>query len=610
VIVGGGSGNLPVTTGSSAAAPTAVIKFNGGQFGLSDPTAAPNWNNGGNALRTSSLSGNGPLRIELSNGAMYRAGNGGSGTTGIVTLPMAITYAGVNGGDPSSGPNATVNAGTSLTTGRISNDSFFILQVPQGLFLQGALQFNNANAARAYDGNITLQGAASGNPAYVAFSGRSTGTAFGTGFATAGANAGINALYLGQGGDDILTIQDGAIGSLDIRIRSDQNFHHSVVLDAKTVINAGGTLRFTQSISNRNIAGATNSNVAFHSVRNNIQGEGTTAKESLVDLFLPFSNAVTADTNTAALGGVEFTAASNLIVNGSGLGGLRVNGLTRPTALIGGVDPVSNDQKVANLLSASRLALLTGSGGYLTPAPVGATFAFPAGGEWGAGVNVGLRTVNSNAGGADVSLPASSTWGHKLHVDAGAELVASGVTVNGALVSGFGTISSGVGTQGLTIGAGATLGPGASTGILTSNGDITLLAGATFAAELNGAVAGTGYDQLNVQGAVNLQSPALAATLGYDPTPGDALAIIVNDGSDLVNGEFASLPEGAPLVLSNPNTGNSFTFNVSYTGNADGGAVGNDVILTAAVPEPGTVGMLGMVGAALAASRRRRSVRR
>jgi hypothetical protein len=84
------------------------------------------------------------------------------------------------------------------------------------------------------------------------------------------------------------------------------------------------------------------------------------------------------------------------------------------------------------------------------------------------------------------------------------------------------------------------------------------------------------------------------------------LAIVLNDGADAVNGTFKGLPEGAPLLLTNAATGNQFAFNISYQGNADGGTTGNDVVLTAQVPEPTTLGAIALAGAAIMARRRRR----
>ena len=60
---------------------------------------------------------------------------------------------------------------------------------------------------------------------------------------------------------------------------------------------------------------------------------------------------------------------------------------------------------------------------------------------------------------------------------------------NGATLSGTGT------TVAVTVYAGGTLAPGDSPGILATDG-VTLDTGATFSAEVNGATAGTDYDQV------------------------------------------------------------------------------------------------------------------
>src|SRR6185436_366934 len=159
--------------------------------------------------------------------------------------------------------------------------------------------------------------------------------------------------------------------------------------------------------------------VGFHTVQGNIQGEGSSTKESVIDLYLPFDNTVGDD----VLGGVNFEATSNLVINGSGTGGLRVNGLSRPSGLFGGLgatDPVANNEKVQAFLSPGRLAALTGSGGYLTAAPVGSTFTMAAGSDWAPNVTVGLHVVSNNATGDDVALGGNFT--HNILIDSGATL--------------------------------------------------------------------------------------------------------------------------------------------------------------------------------------------
>jgi len=94
-----------------------------------------------------------------------------------------------------------------------------------------------------------------------------------------------------------------------------------------------------------------------------------------------------------------------------------------------------------------------------------------------------------------------------------------------------------------------------------------------FVVQLNGTTAGTGYDQLNVTGSVNLGSATLGGTLGFSPPNGTSFTIINNDGGDAVIGTFAGLPEGSTVVLGGQG------FKVSYVG-----GTGNDVVLTVAAP--------------------------
>jgi hypothetical protein len=95
---------------------------------------------------------------------------------------------------------------------------------------------------------------------------------------------------------------------------------------------------------------------------------------------------------------------------------------------------------------------------------------------------------------------------------------------------------------------------------------------------LNGPEPGTGYDQLDVTGAVSLNGATLDASLGFSPAPGDRFVIIKNDGTDPVSGTFAGLPQGASLWIG------GVPFHIYY----DGGD-GNDVVLVRNVPPAVTV---------------------
>ncbi len=494
-------GDLALTLNNTGG--TAVVKFNGGQLGLSNNSATTsNVTITANALRIA-VAGTGPLRVELTNGALFRANNGATGAVDS-TFANPLTIRGVIGGDPTSGVNGLVCTGVSLTTGRVQTDASRIIY-SGGLTLEGAVQITPANRATALNGAITV--ASNG---YVAFQGRGTGTAVGSTLQAPGGNVnpGHNVLYVGENSASSLTVQGGGIAVFDGRIRPDQANAHGVLMGANTTLTAGGTLRIAQSVSNFSAFTAavvtdfsTTQNSGDIILRGSIAGQGTTASESVLDIRLPAPDAAGSIANgvptpliaTAPAAGTRpFTgfvaeATNNLIVNGSGFGGLRVVAVSRPDRLFsatgapGGAaipDPTPNTTKLNSYLTPTRLAAITGSGGYFTPGANGGAWTFPVGGEWGAGIAVGLRVANTNAGGTDVVL-GPATWGHNIAVDGGAALDtgAAAFTLTAGTFHGKGTV---VGAGGITIGASAILSPGLgdigtfTVGNVTLNGTLAL----------------------------------------------------------------------------------------------------------------------------------------
>src|SRR5207249_2927332 len=89
----------------------------------------------------------------------------------------------------------------------------------------------------------------------------------------------------------------------------------------------------------------------------------------------------------------------------------------------------------------------------------------------------------------------------------------------------------------------------------------------------NGVTAGSGFDQLNVNGSVALSNALINVVLGFSPPIGASFLIINNDGTDPVIGTFSGLPEGAVLNVS------GLAFRISYVGGS-----GNDVVLTRISP--------------------------
>lgn len=172
------------------------------------------------------------------------------------------------------------------------------------------------------------------------------------------------------------------------------------------------------------------------------------------------------------------------------------------------------------------------------------------------GLNAGTGSINFtsgtvNAGGAGAG------------VSAGSISVPSGVTLGG-----IGTVAGPV-----AVSSGGSVAPGASPGALTT-GNISFATGANFNVELNGTAVGTGYDQLNVNGTVDLGGANLVVSVGFSPTLGDQFVIVNNDGTDAVTGTLkvagVTIADEGSFVVSGKR------FYIDYNGGSDA----NDVVLT------------------------------
>ena len=134
--------------------------------------------------------------------------------------------------------------------------------------------------------------------------------------------------------------------------------------------------------------------------------------------------------------------------------------------------------------------------------------------------------------------------------------------------------------NGTLIQTGGTMAPGNSPGITTVNGNYNLSSAGAIQIELNSnGTAGVDFDQLDVNGVVNLNADVgtggeLNILLGFTPSIGNSFTIIDNDASDLIIGFFEGLGQLANFDVVNGN--DHVTFQIDYAGGD-----GNDVVLTA-----------------------------
>jgi hypothetical protein len=145
------------------------------------------------------------------------------------------------------------------------------------------------------------------------------------------------------------------------------------------------------------------------------------------------------------------------------------------------------------------------------------------------GLGIGVSSLTNNKtdttpSATNVALPLTG---------AGASLtaIAGGLAINGALTGtaftlvGSNATLTGGGSAGSVLALfGSSIAPGAPAGKLTT-GNLALFSGANFNVDLNGATAGTLYDQVDVTGAVNLKTDGgagatLNVALGFSPAAG------------------------------------------------------------------------------------------
>lgn len=186
-----------------------------------------------------------------------------------------------------------------------------------------------------------------------------------------------------------------------------------------------------------------------------------------------------------------------------------------------------------------------------------------------------LKTTTINAGDDQPSVDITITK-NNLYIING---VRGDITVqSGGVLKGSGTVAS------ISSDLGSEVAPGNSPGCLTSGAAI--LAG-TFTVEIGGTTVCSGYDQLIVNGTVDITGNLSTSLFnGFKPGQGQVYTIINNDGGDAVTGTFSGLSEGATFSVS------GYVFRISYVGGS-----GNDVTLTVvSVPSVPNAGVKFVTG--------------
>ncbi|BAN47411.1 Ig-like domain-containing protein [Metapseudomonas resinovorans] len=513
----------------------------------------------------------------------------------------------------------TLNGGTLAITGATNIDNVIALAAASSISnsanatLSGALQGSgsltktgastltlsgsntHSGAVSLTAGGLTLSGgSAIGNTSAVTMS---AGTVLTISTAeTIGSLAGTGSVVLNAalttGGDNTSTTYSGVIsgtsgltkagsGTLTLTGNNTYTGATNVSAGGLTVNRIGGALDDNTSVT---VAAGANLTVAADETIDALSGAGTVALgTSALTIGIngtssTFSGAITGSGALALDGGGTFTLTGS---NSGQSWGMQV--------LSGGTVAIAGDANLGSgtvQLNDGTLSV-TSTGTIDNAITLGASsgrVAVDSGLAVSLSGAIGGAGALTKTGSGALTLSGSNNYSGTTTVLAGT-LAVNGSTASATTVASGGTLA-GTGTLGgnVTVNSGGLLSPGnAGAGSLTINGNLQMNAGSVLAVEIDGTTAGTQYDQVVVNGAVNVSGAILSATHGYASGLGDVYTIISNDASDAVTGSFSGLAEGGTLTAG----GNSTVLTASYIA-----GTGNDFTLTAPTNTPPVVGNL------------------
>ena len=339
-------------------------------------------------------------------------------------------------------------------------------------------------------------------------------------------------------------------------------------------------------------------------------GNGMTQVDSMLGESVTFvnpSNSLTIQTDTSGgtgadtlnIQGLDSTFTANLVINGDSDD--TINFQTNPTNTANGNLSASANQINVNTniqagtgnitLQTDNIGINTNltAAGTLTIEPFIPATTIGLGGGVGTLNLTDAEIANLVDGFSGITIGDTTSGTGQVTIDPVTfndplTIIGGAITVNGldvgsndsTLTARTGVIREGGAGPDVTAGTlslNGTLVPGGSPGSFVANSDVILSSTNVFSVELNGTVAGTGYDQLQVTGAgrtVTWGNATLDASLGYNPAVGDELTIIDVPADATISGIFNGLAEGATLSIG------GLDFQITYQGGA-----GNQVILTA-----------------------------
>jgi autotransporter-associated beta strand protein len=554
---------------------------------------------------TIAVGGGSGLNIANFSGVISGSGNLTKSSAAILQLSGTNTYAGTTN---LSAGTLRVSGDANLGAGNVTLASGVTLDVTGGTTIDNSIALSG-DAAINNSGSLTLSGVVSGANTLIK-SGSGTLTLSGT---NTYSGTTVNAGTLSVAGDANLGSGAITLNRGTLAVTSAATIDNAIALTDDGTFDLAATTSFTGQLSGeyRLAKYGVGDLIVANSNNTNMTGEIAVFEANLLvadGSYMPstvvlrggnliFTDATTvssvvavqadafiSNSNNVTLNNVIELGDSNHTLTKAGAGRLTLASTANSQFMAGklvveeGVLSVSDDRHLNagdTTINGGTLAI-TATGIYDNNIVIGASNAvIDVSNSVTATLSGGITGVGGlgKTGAGSLRLAGAGSFTGATNVSGGTLVVndalssTSLVTVaSGATLTGSGSVTN------LLVNSGGTLSPGNSPGIFTVNGNLQMNSGSTLAVEINGTTAGTQYDQITVNGAVNVSGATLSATHGYTAGQGDSYTIIVNDAADAITGTFSGLAEGATTTAG----GNGTVLTASYIG-----GTGNDFTLAA-----------------------------
>ncbi len=350
---------------------------------------------------------------------------------------------------------------------------------------------------------------------------------------------------------------------------TDRNFTITAGTGAAIAVTGAGELTISGASASTNGSLTKSGSGVLNLGGTNLHSGGTSITQGT--LALSGGNAL-GDASTVTLSNASGVV---LALNSSEtIGSLRGGGSTGGTTQIAAGQTLT----VAESGNATYAGQITGSGGFTKSGAGTLTFSSTSTGSHGGSTSVAAGTLVVDGNFSAATGPVSIT--------------------SGATLSGSGSLGGAT-----TLNSGTILAPGNSPGILTFGSSLALNAGSDIRMEINGSSRGTTYDAIDVTGALTYGGN-LQLTFGQTFGTGNHPFNLWSFGSQ--SGSFDSITLAGAYTGSLTNDSGTWTLTEGLNSFEFSQATGS-LVLTVAVPEPGTWALLGVAAGTFLLWRRRTS---